>query len=339
MKIAIDCRYLSHGETGRLLESILLHLNFFENTYFLIGKKDNIERYQGAYYVYDDTNPNDINKMFKISAKTVNMCDAFFTPSFIVPKGIRCRVISIIPNMMWYEHSELLKSKLDLFHKHSIIRRCLKHSYKVITMTYYMKNVIIKYFGKNIGQKVIVRKPGVSFKLKENFDNSNKKGYVMYTGNFKKMSGIETILEAMTSLKNLDLLILGRRNKFKSDRPDLVKYLDYPNITFTDTISNKELITKIQQAKFLVIPSLYAGFSMSALEALNLGTKVIISDIETYKEMFKDAPVDFFKSGDSKDLINSLIVASPSFKLNEDFNEEYNGQAFADSILSELERK
>lgn len=336
MKIAVDARYLGHGETGRLLEAILANFNYVDNMIVLIGKKDYIERYPGAYYVYDETKPNDLNRMFKISRSTVNMCDAFFTPSFIIPKGIRCKIVSIVPNLMWLDHKEINKGKFDSFKKKLIIRRCLTKSSRVFTMSKWNKERIKEHFGQKLSNRVIVRKPGANPRVLEMFNNSEKKGYVIFTGNYKYLSGIETVLKAMSKLTGLELLILGSRDKFKHDRPDLVEYLDYPNISFTEKISNTELLRDIQMAKFLVVPSVYAGYSMSIIEALNLGTKALVSDIEPFKEEFKDEPVDFFKVSDCDDLVQKLITADPTFVLPKEFNEEFSSKEFSDLIFRAL---
>lgn len=337
MRIAIDARYLGHGETGRLLESILTNLDFTKDEYVLIGKKEYIEHYMPAVYVYDNTDASELENMFKISKKTVNMCDAFFTPSFIIPRGIKCKIVSIMPNLMWIEHPEHIKSKIEAFLKKRALIRCLKKSSKVFTMSKYMKNVITSHY-KSFGKKIIVKDPGVSLRLTDNFNNSKKKGYVIFTGNYKYFSGIEIMLEAMTKLTNLELLIVGRREKFKHDRPDLVRYIDYPNIRFSERITNSELLEAIQRAKFLVAPNTYSGFNMSVLEALNLGTKVIISDIPAYKEIFGKEPVDFFESGSVKSLCQTLVVADPTFELRPDFNEKFSSVNFKNRVYEELTR-
>lgn len=51
----------------------------------------------------------------------------------------------------------------------------------------------------------------------------------------------------------------------------------------------------IAEAKVLVQPSLYEGFGIPPLEALALGTPVIISDIDVFKELYPETLVNFFQ--------------------------------------------
>ncbi len=336
MKIAVDCRYLGHSEIGRMLEGILANFDYTKNQFVLIGKKEYIERYPNCYYVYDDTDPTKLPLLYKIDVRTINKCDAFFTPSFIVPIGIHKKIVSMIPNLMWLDHKELNKGRIDSRHKKRRLERALKKSTTIFTPSLWAKKRIKANFGDKYYPKIKIVKPGVSKSFLDNFNNHKKKGYVMYTSNFKKMSGIETLLNAIKDLPNLDLKILGRRSKFLEERPELSDLIMYPNVSFTEKITNSEMLEFIQTAKFLVVPSLYQGFSEATLEAINLGTKPIISDIEPYKELFGDAPVEFFKAGDVSDLKEKLIVTSPNVEMPEGFNEEYDSSVLANAILESL---
>ena len=47
---------------------------------------------------------------------------------------------------------------------------------------------------------------------------------------------------------------------------------------------------------------------MPPMEALTLGTNVIISDIPVFKEIYKDLPVTYFKTDNAEDLDNQYSV-------------------------------
>ncbi len=336
MKIAVDCRYLGHSEVGRMLEGILANFDYTKNQFVLIGKKEYIERYPNCYYVYDNTDPSKLLLLYKIDVRTINKCDAFVTPHFVVPFGIKVKIVSMIPNLMWLDHKELNKGKIDTRHKKRKLLRALKKSSVVYTPSLWAKTRIKANFGDKNYPKIKIVKPGVATGFLDNFNNHKKKGYVMYTSNFKKLSGIETLLNAMKDLPNLELKILGRRSKFLEERPELSDLIMYPNVSFTEKITNSEMLSYIQQAKFLVVPAFYQGFSEATIEAINLGTKPIISDIEPFKELFGDSPVEFFKTGDVKDLASKLVGTSPNVELPENFNEEFDASVLANSILESL---
>lgn len=76
------------------------------------------------------------------------------------------------------------------------------------------------------------------------------------------------------------------------------------DIIFTVYVDNKKLIA---EAKILIQPSLYEGFGIPSLEALTLGTDVILSDIEVFKEIYSDLPVSFFEANNSEKLKEIIL--------------------------------
>jgi glycosyltransferase involved in cell wall biosynthesis len=95
----------------------------------------------------------------------------------------------------------------------------------------------------------------------------------------------------------------------------------------------------MKHAKAFLFPSFYEGFGIPPLEAMYLGTPVIISDIPVYKEVYKDLPVTFFRTGDVQDLYLKLrgFVSKP-LDVSEKIDKMYNYAATAKNILSIIER-
>ena len=87
-------------------------------------------------------------------------------------------------------------------------------------------------------------------------------------------------------------------------------------------------------AEVFVYPSLYEGFGLPPLEALYLGTKPIISDIDVFKEVYSNLPVEFFKVSDSESLKDKILNSNPNLdNINYDeLNEKYNHKKYAKSI-------
>ena len=93
-------------------------------------------------------------------------------------------------------------------------------------------------------------------------------------------------------------------------------------------------------AKSLIQPSEYEGFGIPPLEALYLGTNVILSDIPVFKEVYHDLPVTFFNCGDSQELSDILFnYQSPTMdiqQVSDDIDRRYSYVIATDKILSEI---
>ncbi len=62
-------------------------------------------------------------------------------------------------------------------------------------------------------------------------------------------------------------------------------------VIFTGILSDEELFFVYKNAKMLVLPSFYEGFGLPPLEAMSTGCPVILSDIEVFKEIYKDSAI------------------------------------------------
>jgi glycosyltransferase involved in cell wall biosynthesis len=73
------------------------------------------------------------------------------------------------------------------------------------------------------------------------------------------------------------------------------------------------------------------------LEAMSLGTPVIMSDIPVYKEVYGDFPVTFFETGNAEDLYRHLLtLPSAPVNLDEQLSSTYHYKNTAKIIIDEL---
>jgi len=92
---------------------------------------------------------------------------------------------------------------------------------------------------------------------------------------------------------------------------ELISYLvERDDITQLGYVDRNTLLEYLYNSKALIMPSEYEGFGIPPLEALYLGKPVIVSDIEVFKEIYKDLPVAFFKSKDFYSLKDELLNLS-----------------------------
>lgn len=193
----------------------------------------------------------------------------------------------------------------DYIIKKHLIKRGVKKSKNIYTVSNFTKERIINYYPKQKNKiKIIYADVSKGFK---NYDKSySKEDYVIYVGNIKENKGLKYLIEAFKDINNYKLVIVGNKDKFRSSDKSVLN-IDNPDINFTGYISDDELKEKIAKAKFLIQPSTYEGFGLPPLEAMYLGTKVIMSDIDVFKEIYKDFDVIYFKNKDSLDLKNKIL--------------------------------
>lgn len=338
MKIVIDCRYLGMSGIGRFLEGILENLPP-SNEYYFLGKKDKISALVSSNNIIEDnTSPFSVKGLF--INKSVNKYDIFFTPNFIVPFNVRIKIYSVIHDIIFLDYKESCNSYFDFLVKRFLIKRACKVSTKLFTVSKFTKNRIIMEIPKIKVNPIVIyngiTKNLVKFKesLKEPILKIDKQ--LIFVGNIKKHKGLETLAKAMNQLSNYELYIVGKKDGFRTKDEHLSKYLECKNIHFTGRIADDDLYKLILSSSFLIQPSYYEGFGLPPLEALYLGTKPIISDIEVFKEVYSDFDVTYFKVGDSTSLVDAIKTSDSNVKVDSDvLSQRYSFAKSASTIFGE----
>ena len=95
------------------------------------------------------------------------------------------------------------------------------------------------------------------------------------------LKGLAYLIEAMVALReegrDISLTIIGRPKPGKS--MDLIdRYNLHPHIEFVSGVSDQRIVELYAEAELAVVPSLYEGFSLPAIEAMCTGTPLVATD-------------------------------------------------------------
>ena len=112
-----------------------------------------------------------------------------------------------------------------------------------------------------------------------------------------------------------------------SDDLEILKTLK--NVIFLGYVSDGQVKALMQNCKAFVFPSYYEGFGIPPLEALSVGAKIIISDIPSLKEIYKDCAY-FINPDDTNINLEDLlkIQVSPPQKILEYYSYENAAKMF-----------
>ena len=318
--VAIDCRYLGSSGIGRHIEGILDYLDYEKDDFLLIGKKEVLDKTNyPARRIYCESHPFSVSGLKDFPVKEVNECDYFYTPNFIIPFGIKTRILSTLHDVVFLEYKECCNGFADKLVKKLMIKRAMKKSEKIFTVSEFSKKRILHFFpGCKKEIKVIYNGVSKSF---VGFDTSSceKSDYFIYVGNIKKHKGLNTLLSAYEKMKasgcNIKLYVLGSEENFRTSDAETADKIKKSDICFTGYKTGDELMKFIAGAKALIQPSLYEGFGLPPLEALYLKTKPVISDIEVFREIYSETDAVFFRTLDPDDLCEKLVNINPEVDL------------------------
>ena len=120
--------------------------------------------------------------------------------------------------------------------------------------------------------------------------------YILFVGNTKPHKGLDVLLrafkEVLTLFPDVDLVFAGGTPE--SEKP-LKALMNTPalskRVKSLGRISNDELILAYHGAEMFILPSLYEGFGLPALEAMACGVPVIVSDAGSLPEIVGNAAI------------------------------------------------
>lgn len=339
MKIAVDCRYLGKSGIGRVCQGILENLDFDKNTYYLIGKSKDLKDYKKAVIIENDTDPFSLSGLIKFPKEINKECDALFLPNFIIPFGVKIPVLSIMHDLIFLDLKKMNKGLKDKIIKRFLLKRCVKKSKSIACVSGFTLNRCAYYYPK-YKDKFFVNYNGLSDNVL-NYESTEQaiktKTNLLYVGNVKPHKGLYTLIKAFKLLgKDYSLKIVGEKDNFITGVDGESLLCD--GVEFTGRLNDDELLKEFCRAGLLVQPSEYEGFGLTPLEALYLGTKPIVSDIEVFKEVYDGFDVDFFNVGDENALKQAIIDADILVKdQKEKINQKYSYKNAAKKIEEKLE--
>jgi glycosyltransferase involved in cell wall biosynthesis len=276
-------------------------------------------------FFYSRYKKNELNN-FLIKSYFYNLiCDHLITP--IKLKLNRMAVVFFptwkLPFLKIYSSAEVCLipdfSPLESPHSHSFleriyfratIKKCIKRSKAIITISKTIKKEIIDRYGLNDSIiKVIYPDIHSIYKNQINQPRVKKEQYIFYVGGYRTRKNVENLIKALPYINNeYKLMLSGSKNKLSKK---IIKYIKNNNLSTriiqTEYFPISKLVMKYKRAKIFVYPSLYEGFGLPPLEAMACGTATAVSDIPALNETVGDAALKFNPT-DPKDIADKINI-------------------------------
>jgi glycosyltransferase involved in cell wall biosynthesis len=115
------------------------------------------------------------------------------------------------------------------------------------------------------------------------------KPYALYVGNAYPHKNLELFLQLATAVPEKDIILVGKLDYFYTRLQNKVKDLAIPNIYFVGAVTDEELAALYRGATLYVFPSLYEGFGLPPLEAMQYGVPVLAGEAGSLPEILGTA--------------------------------------------------
>ncbi|WP_022888201.1 glycosyltransferase family 4 protein [Agromyces italicus] len=126
---------------------------------------------------------------------------------------------------------------------------------------------------------------------------------LVYMGSYMPYKNVDTLVKAVAALPDHELHLLSRIGREERER--LTRLAPGARLVFHDGVTDAAYAELLASATALVHASKAEGFGIPLIEAMRLGTPVVVSDIPIFREIGGDA-ASYFDSGDADDLVRAL---------------------------------
>lgn len=228
--------------------------------------------------------------------------DVFFSPTHYAPRFSPVPTVISIMDLSYIHFPKMFKAS-DLYQLRRWTSYSVKKATKILTISKASRNDIIKKYHIS-EKKVVVTYPGVKMKIRnpEKSQNSKlktkygiNKDYILFVGTLQPRKNVVRLIEAFSLLlesskKDVQLLLVGKKGWLFDEILNAPKRFDVEeNVRLLEFVSDDELTLLYQNAVFFILPSLYEGFGLPILEAMQHGCPVITSNVSSLPEAGDDA--------------------------------------------------
>lgn len=233
--------------------------------------------------------------------------DGLLFPNYFTPPVVRARRTVTVIHDLQFRHLPAFHSPL----KRSWLRRChlwsLAKCDAVVAISEVVRQDMLVEYGQRFESTIkTIHNPVSLNRFDTDIEQTWTRGrpYIMCVAMDRPAKNLFTLVRAFDRIKDRfpdhQLVMAGQLRRHRPDRrekmphianempstEDLVKQLNLQDrVVVTGFVSDAELGALYRGASLFVLPSLFEGFGMPAVESLALGTPTIVSDLPVLREV------------------------------------------------------
>lgn len=239
--------------------------------------------------------------------------DLLWVPHYNAPLWYRRPMVVTVHDIAPLAMPKILDSRLKRRYARLLIERATAHAAAILCVSEFTAQELISRLGVS-REKITVAHQGVDPAWPDQTEPHRELDgtpFLLYVGNVKPNKNLSLLLAAFKQVEYVlpyRLVLVGKKTGFRTEDQAVLRQAETmgDRVRFTGEISDKALTRLYAGAQALVLPSLYEGFGLPLLEAMQMGCPVLSSSAASLPEIAGDAAL-FFDPHSIDSLVNSLL--------------------------------
>ena len=306
MRLTADLRMFRHSGIGRYLRNVLPHLlpALSADHIRVLGTR---RLFAGAAWlddprveVFDTSAP-----IYSVQEQLLSLRGAFratdllWVPHYNAPLWHSGRMVVTIHDIAPVAIPQILGNALKRGYARLLTDRALAHSQAILCVSQFTRKELLAR--GVLPEKITVTHPGLDDAWPPSaVPHREPDGvpYLLFVGNIKPNKNLRLLLGAFASVQDripFRLLLAGRMRGFGTGDDAVLRQAEAlgERVRFAGEVDDATLQSLYAGASALVLPSLYEGFGLPLLEAMQLGCPVLSSTAGSLPEVGGDAALYF----------------------------------------------
>jgi len=345
MNIGFDAKRAFLNATGLGVYSRNLILNFVkqypQNQYSLFSPKitsEFAEECDNLQFVTPDLKRKFLWRTIGIAAdiKQKNI-DIYHGLSNEIPLVInrKTNYITTIHDTIWLKYPNQYSPIDRQIYSLKFAHAC-KNS-KFIVATSEMTARDIEQYGRIKDSKIKIIYQSGNPIIKANEQPIIKEQYLLYISSFETRKNHLYLIHEFSKIKanhRLKLVLAGKPGNTLQEVKETIKLLSLENkIILLENITELEKATLLKHCRAFVYPSLYEGFGIPLLEAMQQGCKLILNELPVFKEIAKNKA--FYFDAHKQGNLVSLLEKEAMFLNDNQIDYKHELEIFSANKTSE----
>ncbi|MEP5766287.1 MAG: glycosyltransferase family 1 protein [Halieaceae bacterium] len=224
-----------------------------------------------------------------------DVADLFWSPRHHLPLLLDSHIARVVTihDLVWRQFPETMRVK-NLWLERALMSPSIRSADQVICVSRFTASEVSRYYPTAVGRCRVIHEAAEEAVAIAPPPIDLPGQYLLFVGTLEPRKNLPRLLQALAALRDdpavPPLLIVGGSGWGGEDLPRLIAELDLKDrVRLCGHVSDAELQGLYAGAHCLLMPSLYEGFGLPLLEAMQHGVPVIASSTSSLPEVAGDA--------------------------------------------------